>query len=78
MKGKLVRITKLTLEDGTTYMETETDEVTDVQARTVGNGPIDATGLKEEITYVDSEGTLHGFYATMRTNNREVLKRARP
>ncbi len=95
MNGRIVRITKLVAEDGTTYMATETGEVTNVQAVAVGvstaGAPlcgddaapsggvasvIDAVDASIEVTFTDREGTACGFYATMRTNNREVLKRA--
>ncbi len=56
MNGKLLIITKVTLDDGTFYISTSEQPVTSVQARPVGNEHF-------EVTFKDEDDCLGGFYA---------------
>ncbi len=56
MNGKLLIITKVTLDDGTSYISTSEEPVTSLQARPVGNGHF-------EVTFQDADDCLGGFYA---------------
>ncbi len=56
INGKLLIITKVKLDNGTSYISTSEEPVTNVQARPVGNGHF-------EVTFKDEDNCLGGFYA---------------